>query len=231
MMSDKPQVQDPVRLLAQLEKDWQELKELLHSRPGQTATPGGPGPQDLSRQANREGRTDTVEQTPTPQFPKESSRVTFTPMEVEAIVPGGEKVHGEAELLEHLAKVEKQNRRIAILGSMSLVISALVLGIAVFLLVQSHPLPKVGSLSAAPGIIQPGATASDSLKKQVSAQQPQTAATVRYVGSKTSNKYHFPDCKWAKTIAPERLRFFKSVQEAQEAGYIPCPACKPPVSD
>jgi hypothetical protein len=55
------------------------------------------------------------------------------------------------------------------------------------------------------------------------------AATETYfVGSKTSNKYHFPECRWAKTIRPSHLIIFKSLPEAQDRGYIPCPVCKPP---
>lgn len=51
---------------------------------------------------------------------------------------------------------------------------------------------------------------------------------VEYVGSKTSNKYHDPACRWAKRISPWRMIKFKSATEAQERGYIPCPVCKPP---
>jgi hypothetical protein len=56
----------------------------------------------------------------------------------------------------------------------------------------------------------------------------EVAAEPIYVGSKTSNKYHYPTCKWARTIKPARLIKFKSVEEAQERHYIPCPVCKPP---
>jgi hypothetical protein len=56
----------------------------------------------------------------------------------------------------------------------------------------------------------------------------EAAAETIYVGSTTSNKYHFPNCKWARTIKPWRLIKFKSVKEAQERGYILCPVCKPP---
>jgi hypothetical protein len=55
--------------------------------------------------------------------------------------------------------------------------------------------------------------------------------TIKYVGCKTSNKYHYPGCKWAKTILPKGLIGFKSVKEAKEKGYIPCPVCKPPSTD
>jgi hypothetical protein len=58
-----------------------------------------------------------------------------------------------------------------------------------------------------------------------------TEAEAVYVGSKTSNKYHYPACKWAKQIRPEKLIRFKSAKEAQEHHYIPCPVCKPPRAD
>ena len=49
-------------------------------------------------------------------------------------------------------------------------------------------------------------------------------------GSKNSNKYHYPDCRWAQKIKPENLIKFKSPEEAQKAGYIPCKVCRPPES-
>jgi hypothetical protein len=65
-------------------------------------------------------------------------------------------------------------------------------------------------------------------RPQESDKSPATAAEVVYVGSKTSNKYHYPTCKWAQKIRPERLIIFKSVKEARDRNYIPCPVCKPP---
>jgi hypothetical protein len=56
----------------------------------------------------------------------------------------------------------------------------------------------------------------------------EAAAETVYVGSITSNKYHYPNCKWARTIKRSRLIKFKSVEEAQGRNYIPCPVCKPP---
>ena len=53
-------------------------------------------------------------------------------------------------------------------------------------------------------------------------------AEVELVGSKTSNKYHYPTCKWVKAIKPWNLIKFKSVAEAQARHYVPCPLCKPP---
>ena len=57
------------------------------------------------------------------------------------------------------------------------------------------------------------------------------ASLVKYVGSITSNKYHYPDCKWAKRILPRKVLAFRSVEEAKGKGYIRCPFCKPPLTD
>jgi methylphosphotriester-DNA--protein-cysteine methyltransferase len=57
------------------------------------------------------------------------------------------------------------------------------------------------------------------------------AADFKYVGSKNSNKYHNPECKWAKKISAKNLVTFKSAQEALKAGYVPCKVCKPPTKD
>jgi len=57
------------------------------------------------------------------------------------------------------------------------------------------------------------------------------AAEYKYVGSKKSNKYHYPSCRWAKKIKPNNLVTFQSAKEAQEAGYLPCKVCRPPLKD
>lgn len=49
-----------------------------------------------------------------------------------------------------------------------------------------------------------------------------------FVGSANSNKYHYPDCKWALKIKPENKITFDSSEEAKGAGYVPCKACSPP---
>ena len=60
---------------------------------------------------------------------------------------------------------------------------------------------------------------------------PSPVPTVKFVGSTTSNKYHYPDCKFTKQIRPEKLVTFSSVEEARKKGYVPCPACRAPKSD
>jgi hypothetical protein len=57
---------------------------------------------------------------------------------------------------------------------------------------------------------------------------PTAISAAEFWGSKTSNKYHYPTCKWAKQIKPSNLIKFRSPEEARKAGYIPCPVCKPP---
>lgn len=57
------------------------------------------------------------------------------------------------------------------------------------------------------------------------------AADFKYVGSKNSNKYHNPECKWAKKISAKNLLTFKTVQDAVKAGCVPCKVCKPPTKD
>lgn len=57
------------------------------------------------------------------------------------------------------------------------------------------------------------------------------AADFKYLGSKSSNKYHYPDCKWAKKISPKNLVTFMTAEEAVKAGYVPCKVCKPPIKD
>jgi hypothetical protein len=73
------------------------------------------------------------------------------------------------------------------------------------------------------GTISPAASQPEAMN-----QSPGPEAGTVFVGSKTSNKYHLPDCKWAKTIRADRLITFKSAADAQAQHYIPCPVCKPP---
>ena len=43
-----------------------------------------------------------------------------------------------------------------------------------------------------------------------------------FVGSINSNKYHWPDCSFAKRIGEDNMIWFNSEEEAQSAGYIRC---------
>lgn len=45
------------------------------------------------------------------------------------------------------------------------------------------------------------------------------------VGSKNSDKYHFPWCSGARRIKPENTVSFSSYEEARNAGYTPASNC------
>ncbi|MCR4320469.1 MAG: hypothetical protein NUV74_09085 [Candidatus Brocadiaceae bacterium] len=51
-----------------------------------------------------------------------------------------------------------------------------------------------------------------------------------YLGSKNSNKYHYPNCVWAQKINPKNLIKFDNPEDAIKAGYVPCKVCRPPAS-
>jgi micrococcal nuclease len=49
----------------------------------------------------------------------------------------------------------------------------------------------------------------------------------KYVGSTESDKYHYPECRWAKKILPENEIWFSSSEDARSKGYVPCGICHP----
>ena len=48
-----------------------------------------------------------------------------------------------------------------------------------------------------------------------------------FVGSIKSDKYHYPDCRYAESMVPENQIWFDSVQDAKNQGYSPCGVCRP----
>jgi hypothetical protein len=51
------------------------------------------------------------------------------------------------------------------------------------------------------------------------------APNCNYVGSKSSNKVHLPTCRYAKSIKPENLVCFSSLDEALKQGRVPDKNC------
>ncbi|MDZ7672808.1 MAG: MBL fold metallo-hydrolase [Halanaerobiales bacterium] len=51
-----------------------------------------------------------------------------------------------------------------------------------------------------------------------------------FVGSKESDKYHYPNCRWVEKILEKNKIWFSSVNDAKKAGYKPCGTCKPPAN-
>ena len=81
-------------------------------------------------------------------------------------------------------------------------------------------LQKTAAMAAGPQVSEP-----------LSSAQAPGAPDTEFVGSITSNKYHYRSCKWTKFIIPRKERVFHSVAEAQRAGYHSCPTCQPPLTD
>lgn len=50
----------------------------------------------------------------------------------------------------------------------------------------------------------------------------------KFVGSIESDKYHYPDCQWAKKINPENEIWFAGSEDARIQNYVPCGVCHPP---
>ena len=48
-----------------------------------------------------------------------------------------------------------------------------------------------------------------------------------YVGSRESDRYHYPYCGWTKSINDQNLIHFDTEEEATAAGYSPCKSCDP----
>lgn len=56
---------------------------------------------------------------------------------------------------------------------------------------------------------------------------PAVTTTGKYVGSKTSDKYHLPGCRYAEKITSENKIWFKDAADAISQGYEACGVCKP----
>jgi hypothetical protein len=183
-------------------------------------------------------------------------RVAITASEAESIFQRVEKINRDAEILERVERLERQNRKITILGSLSMTFMALVLAVFTVLMFQANLLSKGIGLQASQGgeslteppaqekaakVDEPQPTEpvakapepkpAESMKPVSGAKPTEVIPPVKYVGSITSNKYHYPHCKWAAEINPKKLRTFSSAKEARERGYIPCPTCGPPRHD
>ena len=79
------------------------------------------------------------------------------------------------------------------------------------------------SAPAVQGVSQSQNLASEEQKKDDAVNvQPQSCA---FVGSKNSNKYHLPTCRYAKSIKPENLVCFSDKNDAESKGYLPDKNC------
>jgi len=193
-------------------------------------------------------------------------RVAVSELEVDSIFQKVEKINRDVEVMERVEKLERQNRKIVILGSMFITLTVLMLGVFAFLVVQSNlfnkgvffqakekvdafqpsfgentakvqeaqspkPVAKVNDLKSAESVAKVGDPEAKSAAPEPDPKLAKVTAPVELVGSITSNKYHYPGCKWAAQIRPHKLIHFSSIEEAQKRGHIPCPTCRPPHSE
>ena len=100
-----------------------------------------------------------------------------------------------------------------------------------FVTVASTQVQTKSKTPPLPQRVESKKTSEAKAKAESRVRQQRVDETKYYVGSKQSNKYHLPDCKWAKKISPKNLVKFKTVAEAKKAGYVPCKVCKPPARD
>jgi hypothetical protein len=183
------------------------------------------------------------------------ARTAITASEAEGIIQRVEKINRDAEVLEKVERLERQTRKITIFGSMFMTITLLALTALAALMVQANLLSPGVILHAFHKGESPKPLSQEVIAKESEPQpakplakvpDPKPAETVaavsepkpapevphvHYVGSITSNKYHYPNCKWAAQIKPEKRLTFDSVTEARKRGYIPCPTCGPPPRD
>ena len=48
-----------------------------------------------------------------------------------------------------------------------------------------------------------------------------------YVANKTSDVFHYPDCKWGKKIKKDNIIEFENIEDAMNKGFKPCGLCNP----
>jgi hypothetical protein len=182
-------------------------------------------------------------------------RAAITATEAESFFQMVEKINRDAKVMERVERLERQNRKITILGSLFMTFMVLVLTVFTVLMFEANLLSNGVGLQASQegeSLKQPPAQENaanidksqpiepvakvtepptEPMKVVSDAKPTKVIPPATYVGSITSNKYHYPHCKWAAEINAKKLRTFSSVKEAQERGYIPCPTCGPPRHD
>lgn len=88
------------------------------------------------------------------------------------------------------------------------------------LVIEKTPNAQVVSIAGENGAVlgvQGSGLKAENIKEETNVVDSQKCL---FVGSKNSDKFHKPDCRWAKNIKPENLVCFKSEEEAKSRGYV-----------
>ena len=191
-------------------------------------------------------------------------KVGVSAPEADSIFQKVDQINRGVEVMERVEKLERQNRKMIILGSLSITLVLLMLGVSTFLMFQADLLNQGIFQTTSQRLTPAPLSSGDAAIKETVPQPPKTIAEVpdpkpaeptalvsdpqpaatptvpkpaettspgKYVGSMTSNKYHYPGCKWAAQIRPQNLLNFSTTEESRKRGYTPCPTCRPPHSD
>jgi len=271
---EKTQDKNLETIVSNLDTELQELKKFLKTKNRDSEFKKEPS-SPVRMAPVRDGASEDADASPSAEsHPLKNNRVSFavTPLEAQSIVERLKNFHQEGKNMERLARVERQNRRLIIIGSIFGTLMVMFMVVFAFLAMQDNTRNRISLMQVAPGLISAKAVDKDSPHRETPTKSPEipaAAATeapqpaetpslardtttppasdgsymvastpkepvappIKYVGSVTSNKYHYPECKWAKTIIPKKVRGFTSVAEAKKVGYIRCPTCKPHLTD
>lgn len=83
--------------------------------------------------------------------------------------------------------------------------------------------PKIALSEASSAVLGENTTAKNTAEN--GANSATDTKNCAFVGSKNSNKYHLPTCRWAKNIKPENLVCFGSAEDAVAKNYQPDKSC------
>jgi hypothetical protein len=238
-------------MIARLDEKWRELKKLLRAQENPPLEKIPESQIFLSPVEQEEA--DTGKSWWNTLLSGNKAKVGMTPLETDAIFQRVEKLDEDTKIRERLAKIEKQNLNLTIYAIVCTLLALFMVFSTYFFQysyasTQSSLGQPVDSQIAAPtGTMQPaapttlapqaalqptpGTSESQKIPTTASISQGKESPQVEYIGSRNSNKYHYRSCKWAKYITPKTERVFHSVAEAQQAGYIRCPTCNPPLTD
>ncbi len=226
---EKLPMEDMQEILSSSRRKWQELIENLAAEPPRSEI-SSPTPIDRAANWRKDLDIHFLQdrfQPPRckPGLDKLASDVPLAPMDTETIFQREERLHRIAQVLDRLTKVEKQNHKVMVL------IFAVTISAFVFLLMKPDLFPKPGLLQLSQSICA-GPSTESFVKTGPKPDTPVAGAVAgKYVGDKTSNEYHRPDCAAVKTGAPEASISCKSMAEAKRQGFKPCPVCQPPEAD
>jgi hypothetical protein len=135
-MTPKPAVEDLKPLVDQLEDDLRQLKVLLEALSSES-------PPEAPVQPLPGGREQPSDESPPDRGPGEDSGATagpgsaITSMEPEEFIQQVEKMQRDAETIDRLTIVERQNRRLILLGGV--VLAMVLVSISIIVLLLAHP--------------------------------------------------------------------------------------------